>query len=74
MLRFCPSPRDVCSSTAVPSFAKGAAAADSDLIFDDVRDGMLRNDLFFFGTSDEFGSVRTDASWDAAADSALAGD
>ena len=40
-------------------------------MFDDERDGMLRNDLFFLGTSVGFRTVCGDVSWDVGIESAL---
>jgi hypothetical protein len=42
------------------------------LLFDDERDGMLRKDLFFFGTSAVVRTVGEDVSFDVGIESALA--
>jgi hypothetical protein len=41
------------------------------LVFDDERDGMLRKDLFFLGTSVGFKTLCGDASFDVGIKSAL---
>jgi hypothetical protein len=41
------------------------------LVFDDERDGMLRKDLFFLGTSVGFKTLCGDASFDVGIESAL---
>ena len=41
------------------------------MVFDDERDGMLRNDLFFLGTSVGFRTVCEDVSFDFGIESAL---
>ena len=52
-------------------FSLGCVDVDSCLVFDDERDGMLRRDLFFLGTSVGFKSVCEDVSFDFGIESAL---
>jgi hypothetical protein len=55
----------------VSLFSLGCVDVDSCLVFDDERDGMLRNDLFFLGTSVGFRTVCEDVSFDFGIESAL---
>ena len=52
-------------------FSLGCVDVDSCLVFDDEREGMLRKDLFFLGTSVGFRTVCEDVSFDFGIESAL---
>jgi hypothetical protein len=53
-------------------FSTGWVEVGSCLLFDEDREGMLRKDLFFFGTSVGFRTVCEDVSFDVGIESALA--
>jgi hypothetical protein len=55
----------------VSLFSLGCVDVDSCLVFDDERDGILRKDLFFLGTSVGFRTVCEDVSFDFGIESAL---
>jgi hypothetical protein len=55
----------------VSLFSLGCVEVGSCLVFDDERDGMLRKDLFFLGTSVGFRAVCGDVSFDVGIESAL---